>query len=61
MTPVHVCSARFYRTFGMPQVEYEVLLDGEKFRCDEATLDRLYEGVDPDSLDLIVVDEVDDD
>lgn len=58
MQAIHVCSARFYRTFDMPQVEYEVLYDGQKFRCDADTLDRLYDGIDPGCLDLIVVDPV---
>ena len=41
----------------MPQVEYEILLDGVRYRCDADTLDRLYDGEHPDYLDLIAVDE----
>lgn len=40
-------------------VSYEVLLDGEKYVCDEHQLDLLYDGVDPADLDLMQVDEED--
>jgi len=52
----HLCGTRFYRRFDQPMVEYEVLYDGVRMRCDPFTLQRLYDGEHPDCLDVIVVD-----
>lgn len=43
----------------MPQVEYEILVEGEKYRCDQHALDLLYAGVCLDEIDMVRVDEVD--
>lgn len=45
----------------MPFVEFEILYDGVRYRCDEDTLDRLYDGTPIDECDLILVDQGDDD
>lgn len=45
----------------MPQVEYEVLIDGLKFRCDQHALDLLEQGVCLDEIDLRAVEGRDDD
>jgi hypothetical protein len=45
----------------MPEVMIDILYDGEKYRCDEQTLQLLYDGVDIHDFDLIDLDEADDD
>ena len=60
--PIIPCSTRCFTTAdGGHDVAYEILLDGVKYRCDAATLARLYDGVPPDELDLILVEDDDDD
>jgi hypothetical protein len=58
--PLFICGSRYWSAFGMPMVEYEILLDGVEYRCDADTLDRLYDGQHPDDLDLILVEALDD-
>lgn len=52
-------SQRHYRAEGMPQVEYEILVEGERFRCDPHALALLEDGVPLDEIDMHRVDEVD--
>jgi hypothetical protein len=58
---IFICSTRHWSVFGMPFVEFEILYDGVRYRCDEDTLDRLYDGTPIDECDLILVDQGDDD
>jgi hypothetical protein len=58
---IYVCSQRHWQAEGMPQVEYEVLIDGLKFRCDQHALDLLEQGVCLDEIDLRAVEGRDDD
>jgi len=60
MSAVTITAQRFSQHFGMPVHEYEVLLDGVKYRCDDLQLDQLYDGIDPKDLDLILVEDGDD-
>lgn len=53
MPPVHICNRTFRRVEGHPEVSYEVLVDGEKYRCDEVQLDLLYDGISPVDLELV--------
>lgn len=43
----------------MPQVEYVILVEGEKYRCDGHALALLEDGVPLDEIDMVRVDEVD--
>jgi len=61
MTSVHLCGTHHMTRLGMPVVEYEVLYDGVKYRCDSLQLDLLYKGLDPErDLDLTRIDDDDD-
>jgi hypothetical protein len=59
MPPVHICKRAFYHEAGHPEVSYEVLVDGEKYVCDEVQLELLYDGVAPVDLDLVRLPEED--
>lgn len=54
-----ITSTRHYHDLGMPLVEYEVLVDGERYRMDEHALRLLEAGVCFDEIDMVRVDEVD--
>lgn len=56
---VHRCKASFWVSHGRPMASYEVLVDGEKYLCNERQLDRLYDGVDPADLDLECISDSD--
>ena len=61
MAPVHITGRHFQHVHGMPEVVYDILYDGVKYRCDEQTLKLLYDGADIDDFDLLDPDEDDDD
>jgi hypothetical protein len=52
-------SQRHYRAEGMPQVEIEILVEGERYRGDAHAIALLEDGVPLDEIDLVRVDEVD--
>jgi hypothetical protein len=43
---------------GCPVVTYDVLYNGEEYRCDSNQLIRLYQGTPPEHLELLRLDEV---
>jgi len=57
---IHKCKASFWTApSGLPMCSYEVLVDGVKYRCDERELEQLYDGVCPESLDLVEITDSD--
>lgn len=61
MRSIFICGTRHRHVCGMPDVQYEVLYCGERYRCDEAQLARLYDGEDPeDDVGLIRIEDDDD-
>jgi hypothetical protein len=58
---IFICSTRHGSAFGMPFVEFEILYDGARYRCDDHQLALLYDGTPIDECDLILVDQGDDD
>jgi hypothetical protein len=56
----HITSHRHYHDEGMPCVEYEVLVEGERYRMNEHSLALLQDGVALDEIDMVRVEGVDD-
>jgi len=59
--PVHITGKHFRTVEGQPEVMFDILYDGERYRCDKATLDLLYDGADINDFDLTSLDDEDDD
>lgn len=62
MPQPHVIGRSFVHVHGFPVVTYDVLYDGVEYRCDSHQLNQLYQGTDPELLDLVKLPhEADDD
>ena len=54
---VTTCKATYSSREGVPDVVYVVLVDGVLYRCRQADLDLLYDGIDPADLGLTEVED----
>jgi len=61
MAPLQIIGKHYRHVEGVPEIMFDVLYCGERYKCDRLQLEKLYDGADPeDDLGLIRIEDDDD-